>query len=550
MAQSLCTDLLLTESGQESPGASPDPAVCQDLIQLAFATDSLPDRSRTLYGQLRKMIGQPRLVSYLHGLQELVRQFEPAGARLLAAFLDANTPGARLIPRIHSLSSTRRVRIRMGEGEEAAGALRTWVQHLRDLEAQCLGREDEIPGARATPSGRPGSESPYPLMRRCLRHFVATLYRQGSLPPADNSLLADLARLEVDAYQERISQLAGEIDPFRVSAVVKVLPLLSRADAEIRDLREFISWLEAGQVEKAFHERVPRSHEVLEEKERSALARVLFETGQLAPLAELQDGLLRNAIPVPQLAVSAARLMALAHHLKSEGARQTELDLLTAIRIIQLNERNGELSLALDEALRETVAAILAAPAEGDGLAAWPLTGFAVEKGRLVLRLPPVSLGDRVWRDDLPLPAESDQEVLDLLLAEVPANEREAMEALAVKRLVLNNIGSVSVLVGFLRNPKIVGIPGLVASVVTRCRSVNVLEMVATTRDLYCGYANQEVPLALLSSPCNIPVKTLRKFIHVKYVSRVDLQRLARDKTTFRDEVVKEIKSYLRSISQ
>ena len=112
----------------------------------------------------------------------------------------------------------------------------------------------------------------------------------------------------------------------------------------------------------------------------------------------------------------------------------------------------------------------------------------------------------------------------------------------------MTNIGSVSVLSGLLRNPKIVAIPGLVAGVVQRCRSLLVLDLIANDRMLFTGFANKDVPRALLHNPCNIPIKSLRKFIQVKYVAKVDLQRMARDKVGLRDEVVKEIESYLKSL--
>jgi hypothetical protein len=84
--------------------------------------------------------------------------------------------------------------------------------------------------------------------------------------------------------------------------------------------------------------------------------------------------------------------------------------------------------------------------------------------------------------------------------------------------------------------------------VVRRSRSVLVLETIARDRRLHTGFANRDVPLALLRSPCNVPVKALRKFTHVKHVSKVELQNAARDRAGVRDEVSKEIQVYLRSL--
>ena len=548
MAVITASHCLLQESLSGSGEKDASESVLKELAQLAFASDSLPDRSRILYQQLRKMVGQPRLVTCLYGLQVLAQRNEPAGARLLAALLDANTPGARLIPRIHSFSSSRRVRVRMAQGQTNA-MLRNWEKRFQSLQKQCQERGESIPALQLEASGRPGSEPPYPLLRRCLRFIVATLYRQSDLTVDDKALLATLAHLEVDAYQERISQLASEIDPFRVSAVVKVLPLLSRADAEIRDLREFINWIEAGELERAFHKRVPRSFEVMDDWERSEFMSAISVAVEIGPLAELLINLQRNAIPVPQLAASVARLMALAHQLRLAGLRRTDMDLVTAVKIVQEYDAEGELRLPLVEELQEAVKGILIGPAQKDGLASWPLSGFQFDKSCLVLRLPGVGLGDRVWRDDLPVPAESSHETAASLEGEDQGQEQVSMQATAIKRLVLNNLGTVSVLLGFLRNPKIVAIPGLVNAVAQRCRVAHVLEFIATDRKLYTGFANQDVPLSLIKSPCNIPIKSLRKFIHVKYVSKVELRRMAKDKAGLRQVVVKEIAAYLKMLA-
>ena len=51
---------------------------------------------------------------------------------------------------------------------------------------------------------------------------------------------------------------------------------------------------------------------------------------EIGPLAELLMNLQRTAIPVPQLASSVARLMALARQLRLAGLRRTDMDLVTA----------------------------------------------------------------------------------------------------------------------------------------------------------------------------------------------------------------------------
>ena len=123
------------------------------------------------------------------------------------------------------------------------------------------------------------------------------------------------------------------------------------------------------------------------------------------------------------------------------------------------------------------------------------------------------------------------------------------MDRLRLRKLVLDNIMATSVLLEYLRDPKVTSIPGLVAEVVNRTRNPQVLEVVICSRALHTGFANKGVPLACLRSPVNVSLKTIRKFIHVKYVSKVDLKRLANDRTGIRREVGAEIVKYLDSLT-
>lgn len=127
--------------------------------------------------------------------------------------------------------------------------------------------------------------------------------------------------------------------------------------------------------------------------------------------------------------------------------------------------------------------------------------------------------------------------------------EEEKDESMAgLKQLVLTNLGTISVLLEFLRDQKIISIPGLVEEIANRTRNPQVLETIATTRNLHTGFANRNVPLALLKSPVNVSVRTLRRFIHVKFVSKLELKRMAADKSGLRKEVHREIEKYLATL--
>lgn len=585
---------------QESPvvvGVRLDPALRAELEGLAGATDSVADRSDRLWHVLRKRLGQPEVPELLRGVMLLARAGDPAGARLLAALLDVHAPGAEMIARIHRFDSTRRLHASDRAGSRGAAAPAAWRRRFDEVVAICAGRADELPGG--TPDHVPGprGEPPLPLLRRWLEHLLADLARHGDLEPRGVELLLALSRLEVDAYEERVSRAAGAVNPYLASAVSRVLPLLGQADSEVRAMREFIHSIEAGRAGVAFRRRLPRLHEALSPDERGALLRSLEGRSELSEMLSLLRGIERNPVPMRRLAGAAARLMALGAHLRARGLRRTDLDLLTAVGLAQRYERDGEVHLPLGTDLAATVSELLAiacggvldgddpaaepmmvgtvlagpaalpalplgdaeaaaallnaglppaagaagahaAPGAGESLA-WSLDGFRLGEGELLLRVPQEGRADRPWRHDLPVSTadEIDPETLAAVL-----------DPTALKRLVLANLDNVSVTTGFLRNARVTAIPGMVAAIVTRCRTARVLDVIASDRNLYSGFANKDVPRALLLSPCNIPVKSLAKFIHVKFVHRIDLQRMAKDRTGIRREVIKEIQSYLDTL--
>lgn len=535
-------------------GPPPPEPLLEELRDLAHQLDHCTARSRLLHEQLRKMLGQERLTACLLGIQFLAAAGESAGARLLAALLDANTPGAVLLPRVRRFRSTGRLTVADPEriGTEF---LADWGQRLTELLAACerrVGAQEASTGSRPpTPCERP----PLPLLRRTLSALTPG---SGPAPPppiADLHLLAALVRLECDAYQERVSRLAGTIDPFRVTAVMRALPLLNRADAEVRDLDLLANWLENGEFEPAFSRQVPTAWDILEDGERSRFTAALRQEPALAPLARTHAAFLAAPLSVRQLAGPTARMLVLGKALARAGLRQTPLTLLEAVCLVLTHSVEGSLRIPLDQGLQEAIGCILLSARHGGQE---DLAGLDIRDGMLMLAKPRLAFGDRIWRHDLPTMFEMQgpPPTTDATTEQDTAAEAENatvasadISAAAVKQMVMNNIGSVSILLGFLRNPKVTAIPGLVAEIVRRTRSGRVLEVIMADRALVGAAANKDVPRALLESPVNVPVRSLRRFIHVKYVSKTDLRRLARDKARLRKEVCEEIEKYLDSLN-
>ena len=545
----------------------PDASVLEGLQALAFADADVAARAESLFMFLRKTSSQAIAKDYLGGIQYLAVKGDPAGARLLAAFVDVSTPGDRLMPRVQRFSSSRRLNFRIrGAGDDPGNIHRDWLQRFDELADRCMVTDQDNVSDAPGASVCPGCEPPWPALQDTLQLLLARLSLGDDFDSGDRKLLVELLRLEVDAWQERISHLAGSIDPFRLAAISRVLPLLGVADAEIRDLRQMISWIEEGCRGTEFDKPLSRSLDVLEDNDRAALRGALSGDPGLAPLAGLFDGLADHPVRVPVMAHCMKRLQDLAERLALLGVPGVELDLVTAALLIQTHfPRDGneaEYHLPLPPGFPKACGHILEVADSGMGREAADLSGMKIEGEFLVITIPE---GGAYLEHDFPAvvsdpaadeQADDIQAWADDMLAEPGAEieddgkfDLNAATSTELKHLVMTNIQSTSVLLGFLRNPKIVAIPGLVEEVVHRTRNPIVIETICKVRILHTGFANRGVPLACLRSPVNIPLGTLRKFMHVKFVGRVDLKRMALDKAGIRKEVGREVKKYLKSLT-
>ncbi len=118
---------------------------------------------------------------------------------------------------------------------------------------------------------------------------------------------------------------------------------------------------------------------------------------------------------------------------------------------------------------------------------------------------------------------------------------------LSLEEMVRLQMGNDPFLLGVLDNPRAAQ-SRVVPLIATHCRSIRVLEKIARERILHTGVANKDVPRILLLNPTRLPINTLRRFIHVRFVSRMDLHRMSMPTADVRPEVRQEIVAYLRSL--
>lgn len=114
------------------------------------------------------------------------------------------------------------------------------------------------------------------------------------------------------------------------------------------------------------------------------------------------------------------------------------------------------------------------------------------------------------------------------------------------KGLVLSNITRETLIMSILDNPKCQRVSGLVETVVVNCKSSQVLTHIAMKRELHSGHQNKGVPAALLRARIKVPMTLLRRFIHLRYVSRSELKELATRAP--RSDVMKEVADYVATL--
>ncbi len=551
-------------------GEGRDPILCRppeivaELQTLAEGVQDAAELSAVLYEMLRKHMGKTLGREILLGIQYLAQGGDPAGARLLGAMLEVAAPAERLLPLVRNLSSSRRLWLGRLKDDSHLGCIQEdWLRKSQDLALTCCELLKKEKVTETIPQNRVGWEEPWGAMRTVVAALVRHALSGGTLAPDSRCTLVELLHLEIDAWQERISILAGSIDPFKVAAITRVLPILSRADADIRDLRHLVQLIAAGQDADAFTKPRLRALEVLEERDLVTLDKVLCSSQDLEPLARVFKAQQENPLPVPVLSHGVARVLALDNLLAREGLRPECLDLVQACLLLISGHGQGEFAMAIPPDLAAAVDAALTVAhgprPPGTGPECWSLGGVEILVGQLVVILPESDSSLVPWPHFLPTDGDADPVYSEITVEPVTSRD-EAAEVAEVKQdenlntgtlknLVLSNIQSTSLVLGFLRNPKFISIPGLVEAVATRSRNPRVIEVVAADRTLHTGFANRGVPLACLRSPVNVSVKILRKFIHVKFISKMDLKRLAKDRAGIRKEVIREIEKYLAALA-
>ncbi len=485
--------------------SDPSPAT-RNLLRLVQAAGEQSARLAVEYAaHLQQLPGESAMVADLRALCGLVADRHPAGRALVQSLLATAPAGHRLLAAVRQFRSTRRLRDSLADAPPSP-----WVERCDRLA-----------------SGARGDELAIALRGRC-DAMLSQLVRGTKLTCEDRADLAAILGLEADARDERVRDLAARLVERGVEEVQDRLEHVARLDAGLGDLRDLIARLgsEGGRAEiVAPHNRFVRA---LGDDGRRRLESALAAAGDLERVALVWRGIAAPVPALPDPESAWVRLLGLADHPEAELLLPGAPDPLALAALVIARGEGGAVRLPLSARAAELLA--------GPTTPVLP-AGISADGEELVVTC------DDAFRARTPRPRPT---------ASGPAvSEEKAKDQsrAAIKRLVLTNLQSTSVTIAFLRDPKVYSIPGLVEEVVNRIRNPQILEIIATQRPLHQGFANRGVPLALLKSPVNVSVKILRRFVHVKYISKIDLKRLANDRTGIRKEVGKEIEHYLSSLA-
>ena len=481
--------------GKELESITGAPRWRDELVRLAEGTN--------LYEVAGRL--SSRLVIAEHPHLELLRILalalagEPAAVRLLYCALIAVPPTPVLVGRLAGFTSLRRVMERIARTRQL-GAPPGESEEWFSKKVTFLSLSKPLPGNAAVDAERPWSAWSEGVAR-------------ALADPDDRweEAVLERIRVEIEAADMRVRSIAAGIDPQRRPALV----------ARLQALGEENRWMAAALRENAAAKGgsplvLQRNLENIWESVIGALG----ESGPGALLVQMFEAQALKTHSAPQLMAGAAVIRGvLTHPELQRGGKKP--DIPSCLHLFIGHGGGGLIEIlaprgAKLEAVRGT-------------------TGFSFDDQLMRIDLSRIPRGAFLDGDGMPVNIDWTLQTLD------HSNNYRA--------LVMSYMDNDSFLVALLNNPKAASKPGVVSLIATRCRSLRVLSLLTGRREYFTGHANKDVPLSLLMNPAKIPMTGLRKFIHVRYVDKMTLQKLsARGGGQVREEVRREIARYLSSI--
>ena len=420
---------------------------------------------------------------------------DPVGIRLLYASMLAVEPATVMIGKMADFRNIRRVMDRIHNKKQKhaeMGEAEDWFSK----KVMLLSMSQKLPDTSEYDAERPW-------------HSWSEGVRRA-LAEADDrwdEAIIERAKAEVEALNMKIRRIVASLDPERRSAVAIYLGSMSEENNfRMQAISESIG---EGRSDPLI---LRRGLENIWENVITSLRE--SEAGNL--LADMFEAQAQKTHTLPQLKAGASLIRSLNMH--PEIRKVTgQADLPSCLYQFIMCAGDGTFEAMVPKGTRLD--------------AVRDSSGFELDGEVLTIDLARISRGTFVDEDGLPIDVDWTLVTLD--------------KELSYKSLVLCYMDNDSFLVELLNNPKASSKPGIVDIISTRCRSLRVLTLIATRRELFTGYANKKVPINLLMNPSKIPLTSLRKFIHIRYVDKMTLQRLTGRGGNVREDVRREIRRYL-----
>jgi hypothetical protein len=446
-------------------------------------------------------LGAQRLSDFFKGKEE---KYPPD--ELMALFMDGNPP-QKILERVVFFL------LDIGVPDRQTGSRALQMQRVRRLwkriAAGCAltDGEHEIADRTEWLFGKPPEEIEAGI--QAARDSFKRVLDGETLPEGERKTLVNLIRSEAEGLKDRVNWLSENTDPYNMQTMARILPRLRIYDEAVHEGLDLARRQEAG--------------------EPVGLKIVSFE-------AHMKEGLFKKWISKLAKKESLARLAALV-----ETQRQKKIPTLDLIALTTLSrwtwEAAGEKASPLDWFEK-------AMASYHDGM-------FVMEAGDSARVLQPALTGSGAKMAGTTITGNFGLKSYpawvgrDLLTKSFLKGVDEG--SLDMKAVIMQNITRDSILEALLGNPKVFQKPGLVAYIAATSRSIGLLSRIAKTRALHSGFANRDVPLTLLQSPCNIPISLLKPFFNVRNIPLIDLKNLARAKAGIRRQVKEEAELYLKS---
>jgi hypothetical protein len=500
--QSLVLDTKSIDAMRSTAVSSPPlPAALQAVAE------EIPLRSRTelLANLLVREIDNGTAADSICAIWRGARSGDRSAVRLLMSLLEVRLSGQELLRRALVGAQMHRACRRAARGDPGANTdeRRDLLESVRAAAAR-LGIQ---PAGLHLPAARER------IVRRA-NSLLDTLLT-GRIEPAELAWLVDVAELEMRATAIRLGEMAERVGAWDGRRIGILLPVLSKQEERIRDTRAILVKLPAPEdLVKRTPVLVTRLEdrgfdglvrEVGARPEGLEVARAMVLTGWRAPLA-------------PELAFLAGIVRLLADRFGGRG--RPPLDPARALLLTLLARRENGLGLDLTPTEMRACAAL------------WQALGVEARPGRFALSW-------EARRYEPMLPEDGTPELTYPAMRRTPD----------LRVMVLANIQNESVMMGLMAMPRVTSLPGLIETIALRTRSIRVLLEIANRRELYTGSANRNVPRVLLWHPSNIPASALRKFVHVRFVDRMELGTLSSRGSKARPEVRQMAAAYLASLS-